>query len=138
MASQAQQFVLFYIGEEQYALPASVVNKFIEFKDLALVPKVRPEIKGLIYNNGHVITIIDIKEILKIKTLKKSSQPVCLLFEAGGHHYGLVVDQGGETISVKKIFTNRQKKVFNRYFKTKDKQNIYILETNHILSQIGL
>lgn len=138
MASKSEQFVLFYIGQEQYALPALVVNKFIEFKDLALVPQVRREIKGLIYNNGHIITIIDIKEILKIKALKKPSQPLCLIFEAGGHHYGLLVDQGGETISVKKIFADRQKKIFNKYFKTSNKQNVYILETNHILSQIGL
>ncbi|MFA6467190.1 MAG: chemotaxis protein CheW [Patescibacteria group bacterium] len=138
MASKSEQFVLFYIGQEQYALPALTVNKFIEFKDLTLIPKVNKEVKGLIYNNGHIITIIDIKEILKIKSTKSNKQPMCLIFESSGHHYGLVVDQGGEITSVNKIFTDRQKKIFNKYFKTKDKKNIYILEANQIVSQIGL
>ena len=138
MASKSEQFILFYIGDKQYALPALTANKFIEFKDLTLIPKVNKEVKGLIYNNGHIITIIDIKEILKIKSAKNSKQAMCLIFESNGHHYGLLVDQGNETILVKKVFTDRQKKIFNKYLKTKDKQNIYILEANQIVSQIGL
>jgi chemotaxis signal transduction protein len=138
MASRAEKFILVYIGEEQYALPALSVGKFIEFDSLTLIPNIGPSIKGLIYNNGNIITVIDTKKILKLKTLKNSDPSMCLVFEFDGYHYGLSLDQGGETIAVNKTFNDRQKKSFKRYFRTKDKKKIYILEVDEILSQINI
>jgi len=138
MAKRSEKFIIFYLGEERYALPVLSANQFIEFENIMPIPNADPDLKGLTYHNGNIITIIDLKRVLKVKTLKSPKQLMCLTFESGGYNYGLLVDQGGETVSSDKVFTDRQKKVFKRYFKTVDKQKIYILEEDEILSQINI
>jgi len=138
MATRAQKFISFYIGDQQYALPIMYGNKFIEFNRLTAIPQVDKDILGLIYQGGNIITILDIKRILKIKSLNQNIQQICLMFEVDDYHYGILVDQGGETISANRTFTDRQKKIFKKYIKTKDKAKVYILEPADILSQINI
>ena len=99
MATRAQKFISFYIGDQQYALPIMYGNKFIEFNRLTAIPQVDKDILGLIYQGGNIITILDIKRILKIKSLNQNIQQICLMFEVDDYHYGILVDQGGETIN---------------------------------------
>ncbi|MFA6308033.1 MAG: chemotaxis protein CheW [Patescibacteria group bacterium] len=138
MTARSEKFILFYIGDEQYALPVLIGNQFIEFENMTLIPKISQKIKGLIYHNGNIVTIIDTKELLNIKILQKNKQLMCLTFEADGYYYGLLVDQGGETLAVNKTFNDRHKKVFSKYFRTKDKKKVYILDIDDILSQINI
>jgi len=138
MKTRSEKFILFYLGEDQYALPALSANKFVEFGKLTPLPKVNKEIKGLIYHNGKIVTIIDTKKILKIKSLHKHTKALCLIFEVDDYYYGISVDQGAETVAVDKIFNDRDKKIFKKYFKTKDKKKVYILEVDDILSQINI
>ncbi|MBT4209342.1 MAG: hypothetical protein HOE19_00255 [Candidatus Komeilibacteria bacterium] len=138
MATRAQKFISFYIGDQQYALPIMYGNKFIEFNRLTAIPQVDKDILGLIYQGGNIITILDIKRILKIKSLNQNIQQICLMFEVDDYHYGILVDQGGETISANRTFTDRQKKIFKKYIKTKDKAKVYILEPDDILAQINI
>lgn len=134
-----EKFILFYLGEEFYALPALAGNQFIEFSNLAVWPHKDRDIDGLIYHNGHIITVIDLKNILKIKSQSADKSKTCLTFEVGGYYYGLLVDKGGETMPIKKIFNDRQKKIFKRYFVLPDnKQKVSILDIDDILSQISL
>ena len=138
MAVRTEKFILFYLGGEKYALPALSANQFIEFSNLALVPKADQDIKGLIYHNGNVVTIIDLKRVLKIMSPKREGSHMCLTFEYGGYYYGLLVDQGDETLAVKNISSDRQRPVFKRYFTTPDKKKVYILDITDILSQINI
>lgn len=138
MAVRTEKFILFYLGEEKYALPALSANQFIEFSNLALVPKADSDIKGLIYHNGNIVTVIDLKKVLKILSSKREASHMCLTFEYGGYYYGLLVDQGDETLAVKNISSDRQRKVFKRYFTMSDKKRVYILDIEDILSQINI
>lgn len=135
---KSEKFILFYLGEEQYALPAISGNKFIEFKNLSSLPNIQKEIKGLLYHNGNIVTVVDIKSILKIKSFKKNSQKMCLLFEMNNYYYGILVDQGGDTVAAKRIYTDAQKKIFKKYFKNDNKDKIYILDPVQILNQINI
>jgi chemotaxis signal transduction protein len=159
MLNKSKKFISFYLGGEQYAIAASLVNKFIELENLSSIPGVGQDILGLIYNNGHIITIIDIKKILKLKSLQRNNQSTVLIFEYDDYHYGILVDQGGESVVASKILNDRQHfsarggSAFGRkkYIKTKTKdkvngkarggglgQKIYILEADEILSQINI
>jgi len=136
--ARTEKYILFYLGEDSYALPALYAKKFVEFKHLLHLPNVSKEIKGLLYHNGNIITVIDTKVILSVKPLQKPSQKICLIFESNNYYYGLLVHQGGDTVVAKKIFTDKQKKIFQRYFKTPDQKKVYILEIDKILSQINI
>ena len=138
MKTRSEKFILFYLGDDQYALPVLSASQFIEFENLTFIPKINKEIKGLIYHNGNIITIIDTKKILKIKSLKQTKKLICLVFEIDDYHYGILVDHGGETLAIKRTFNDRKKKVFKRYFRTEDKKKVYILEVDDILSQINI
>jgi len=151
MASRSEKFILFYLEDVQYALPALLGSQFIEFENITSIPNINKKIRGLIYHNGNIITIINTKEILNIKSFKKNKQLMCLIFEADGYYYGLLIDEGGETLAVKKTFNDRQKKNFKKYFRIKaegsvvdpkrecgNKNKVYILEVDDILSQINI
>ena len=112
MGVRTEKFILFYLGEERYALPALSANQFIEFGNLALVPKADQDIQGLIYHNGNIVTIIDLKRVLKITPLKPKASQLCLTFEYSGYYYGLLVDQGDETMAITNILSDRQRKFF--------------------------
>lgn len=138
MAKRLEKFIIFILGEQKYGLPAEAGNQFIEFSKAMPLPAVGEYVKGLIYYNGQIITILDARKILKIKDNKKNNQSVCLIFELNNYYYGIVVDEGDETVAVDKVFNDRQKKIFRRYFRGVDKAKIYILEEDEILSQANI
>lgn len=133
-----EKFITFYLGEQKYALPVEAGNQFVEFSDVLQVPQTDKNIKGLIYHNGNIVTLIDLREVLKIKKQSKSQTAMCLIFELNKYHYGLLVDGGDETIAAKKVFNDRQKKKFKRYFKGENKQKVYILEEDEILEEVNI
>lgn len=133
-----EKFITFKLGKEKYALPASSGNQFIQFSQVMPLPNVEAGILGLIYYNGGIVTILDIKKILKIKDSKKISNNVCLIFELNNYYYAILVDEGDETVGASKVFNDRQKKFFKRYFKDANKNKIYILEEDEILSQANI
>ena len=90
----------------------------------------------MIYHGGNIITVLNTAKFLDIK-YNLPDEHNCLLFSFSKDFYGLIVDQGGETIKVNQVFTDRNKKQFKKYIKI-NKQKVYILETDKIMEDLKI
>ncbi len=130
-----RKFVLLSIADELYAMPLVKEGKFIDYKQVNILPlpKVSKKIIGLIYLEGQIVTVINTAKVLKLSNNKNN---LVFIFEFANHNYGLAVQSSGEIIKTNKVLINRKRKEFNKYIKVK-KKNIYILDLEDIFTKIS-
>lgn len=138
MPVKLYKFILFTINNTLWGMPLLNDSQFIHCgsSNITLLPNVNANIIGLAYHNGEIITLLNTAGILGVKSKKVESED-CLLFGFNNDFYGLLIDEARDTVKVKKIFTDRHKKQFNKYIKVNN-QNIYILEPMDIWKIIDL
>lgn len=134
MAKRAVKYISFYLGDILYAFPLLDGVQFISVDRPTPSLPHSPKIKGLIYNNGEIILIVNIAFILGVKA---KTEHMALLFNYQGDHYGLLLDEGGVVIKSNRVFSDRQSKDLKKYIKIK-KDKVYILEPAFICNQLGL
>ena len=66
------QYVVFKLGEEEYAISINSVKEVVPTPKMAKLPKTPDYIKGIVNIRGEVITLIDLEEKFNIKPEKKS------------------------------------------------------------------
>jgi len=76
MNKRATKYISFSIDGTYYAMPVNAVGPFIKGDNSLLVPKANEIIKGLIYQNGKIITIIDSAKLLALP--KQDKFATCL------------------------------------------------------------
>ncbi len=136
MVKKQQKFTLFYIAGDKFAMPLLEDSQFISCDKIVPLPNTDHRITGLVYHGGNIITVLNTAKFLDIK-YKIPDEHDCLLFSFSKDFYGLIVDQGGETIKVNQVFTDRNKKQFKKYLKL-NKQKIYILEPDKIMEDLKI
>lgn len=136
MPKKQQKFILFYINDEQFAMPLLENSQFIAGDKTTAIPNTNKKVMGLIYNGGNIITVLDTAKFLNIK-YKRPDEYSYLLFDYNKDFYGLIVDHGGETKIVNDIFTDKNKKYFKKYIKI-NKQKAYILEPENVLEELKI
>ena len=135
MKKVIRKFIILDIADELYAMPLVKEGKFVDYKQVNILPlpQVSKKIKGLIYLEGKIVTVINTAQILG---LSGGQHNLIFLFEFDHHHYGLTVQASGEIIKTNKILINRKRKEFKKYIKVK-KKNIYILDLEDIFDKIS-
>ncbi|MCD4760433.1 chemotaxis protein CheW [bacterium] len=143
MARKLQKFILFSVGADTYAMPLLADSHFMVCDKTSAIPGVDSKVRGLTYHNGNIITILDTAKILKIK--RNSAHNDCLLFNFEDDLYGLLVDEGGETVRVQRSFSDGQKKVFKKYVKINKHTStplsagkVYVLEPEELLGSANI
>ncbi|MDP2812707.1 MAG: chemotaxis protein CheW [bacterium] len=135
MNKRATKYISFSIDGTYYAMPVNAVGPFIKGDNSLPVPKANELIKGLIYQNGKIITIIDSAKLLNLP--KQNKFATCLSFYRGEEVFALNVDEGSETVKSTNIFIDRNKKKFKKYIKI-NKNKFYILDPEEILKELAL
>jgi len=143
MAIRSNKFVLFSVGDKLWAMPLIPGMQFISADNITAIPQASKNFKGLIYNSGNIVTVLNTFMILKnnfpgvkIKeNIKETRQH--LLFSFQNDVYSLLISKGDQTIKVKQVFKNKTKSVFNKYIKL-GKDKIYILYPEDIWRVVKL
>ena len=104
--------------------------------DIVSLPIDNEKVAGLIYNAGRVITVLNTDKILKISAHHNKSD-LCLIFYSHGDFYALTVDEGGETVDVPRVMTDKNKKSFKEYIKIDDTK-VYILGIEEIWKNVKI
>jgi len=138
MAVKKQKFISFKIAGDWYGLPIIFGKQFINCEQLSPIPDSQDKIKGLIYHNGNILTVLDTAKIISIKARPSDrTQVSCLVFSYDKDFYALAINEEGEVMTAKRIFNDANKQKFKKYFKEKDAK-IYILEPADILHSIDI
>lgn len=93
----SEQFVVFRLAQEEYAIPIGQVKEIILYNGATQLPNALGCMNGIINLRGKVISIIDLADKFAMVS-EKSSTRQALIVETSGYEVGLLVDTVTEVI----------------------------------------
>ncbi|AVK47949.1 chemotaxis protein CheW [Clostridium sp. MF28] len=88
-----EQFVVFHIGKERYAVPIEQVNEIIGYAAPTKIPLSREYILGVINLRGRIIPIINLGQKICIKNKKRNDEQKIIIIEDSEGAFGAIVDE---------------------------------------------
>lgn len=97
MSSINERCIEFSLGGETYALPLNIVKEVISKTQSTPIPNSPDYNLGIINLRGTIVTIIDLRKKMKIKS--KPTEEAIIVLELNNNFVGIIVD------SINKVFT---------------------------------
>jgi purine-binding chemotaxis protein CheW len=96
------EFVTFRIGEQTFGVSVSEIHDVFRPAGMTPVPLSGPEIAGVLNLRGRIVTAIDARSRLGMKTSEKTKpkQALAIGVERGGESFGLIIDEIGEVVRI--------------------------------------
>lgn len=94
------QFVIFRLGEERYAVDILNVGGISEFRDVTKVPNAPYFIDGIINLRGDIIPIVNLKKRFNIPEKEADSDTRIIINNIKGKDIGFVVDEASQVIKI--------------------------------------
>lgn len=88
-----EQYIIFNLGEEEYALPITIVEEIVKIKNLIKVPQSKTYFAGIMDIRGKVVRMIDLAKRLNIKTAATIIGERAIVINLGGKSVGIIVDK---------------------------------------------
>lgn len=88
-----EQFVVFHIGKERYAVPIEQVNEIIGYAAPTKIPLSREYILGVMNLRGRIIPIINLGQKICIKNKKRNDEQKIIIIEDSEGAFGAIVDE---------------------------------------------
>ncbi len=94
------QFVIFRLAEERYAVDILNVGGISEFRDVTKVPNAPYFIDGIINLRGDIIPIVNLKKRFNIPEKEADSDTRIIINNIRGKDIGFVVDEASQVIKI--------------------------------------
>jgi purine-binding chemotaxis protein CheW len=94
-----KQYATFWLGNGLYGIEVERVREVLRQQDITSVPLAPPTVAGLINLRGQVVTTVDLRERLQLRTQNEESQPMLVVLVAG-ESIALLVDRIGGVVDV--------------------------------------
>lgn len=99
-AAIAQQLVTFRLGDDQFAVDVSVVERVLRHTTPSVVPNLPAWIDGVIEHGGRVVPVIDLRTRFKLARLAPRPEHRILVLAIGEEWLGVTVDSVHEVLAV--------------------------------------
>jgi purine-binding chemotaxis protein CheW len=99
-SENAQQFITFTLGQEEYGIDIMVVREIKGWTETTMIPNAPPHVRGVINLRGVIVPIFDLRARFALGTTVPSSMHVVIIVAAGTRTVGLLVDTVSDIISV--------------------------------------
>jgi purine-binding chemotaxis protein CheW len=96
----AQQLVSFRLGDDQFAVDVSVVERVLRYSKPSVVPNLPSWIDGVIEHGGRVVPVIDLRTRFQLPRLAPRADHRILVLAIGDDWLGVTVDSVHEVLSV--------------------------------------
>lgn len=94
-----EKYLMFWLGDERYAIPLQYILGTIDLQRISRIPKVERYIKGVINLRGEVILVADVR--LRFGMIEEySSRTKIILTRIGEVSVGLIVDAVDEVCDI--------------------------------------
>jgi purine-binding chemotaxis protein CheW len=90
--SGIQQFVVFRLGDNDFAVPIEQVQEILVFTPLARIPKVPGFIEGIINVRGKIIPVVNLCERLNLSGRPRDQETRIVVVEVAEQTVGMIVD----------------------------------------------
>lgn len=87
------QYILFSLGEEEYALPIVLVDEIIKIHNLVKVPRSKNYFAGIMDIRGKVVKMVDLGVKLSIPHSHEQGYDRAIVVKIGGESVGIIVDK---------------------------------------------
>jgi len=91
-SSQGEQYVLFKIAEETYAVPISHTQEVLRFKEAKRIPHAPPHVLGVINLRGHIIPVIGLRQKFSLPEATPDEETRIIVVSFEGRLTGVVCD----------------------------------------------
>jgi purine-binding chemotaxis protein CheW len=93
-------YLIATIDGSNVAIESDLVESVVQVNEVIHVPNVDPSVAGLFALRSRVLTLIDSQFLVTGNPIKVSSGSLAIVADISGHHYGLLVDNIKDVISV--------------------------------------
>ena len=100
VAENAQQFITFTLGAEEYGIDIMVVREIKGWTDTTLIPNAPTHVRGVINLRGVIVPIFDLRARFGMGLTDPSKMHVVIIVATGTRTIGLLVDTVSDIISV--------------------------------------
>ncbi len=94
------QFVIFKLGDEKYAVDILNVGGISEFREMTKVPNAPTFIDGIINLRGDIIPIVNLKKRFNIPEKQVDSDTRIIINNIKGKDIGFIVDEASQVIKI--------------------------------------
>jgi len=94
------QFVIFRLGNEMYAVDILNVGGISEYRDITNVPNAPYFIEGIINLRGDIIPIINLKKRFEIPEKEVDPDTRIIINNIGGKDMGFIVDEASQVVKI--------------------------------------
>ena len=94
-----EQFVIFSLGKEEYAVSISQVREIIQYNGATKLPQTPKFVEGIINLRGKVIPVINLAERFELKTDEINSKKAVIV-DTNGKEIGMIVDEVTDVIRI--------------------------------------
>lgn len=95
-----EQLVTMRINKQILGIPVKDVREILRSQKITNIPLVPEEIAGVLNLRGRIVTAIDIRHRLQLKTSDQDADCIFVVVEHNGELYSLIVDSVGEVIAI--------------------------------------
>ncbi|HEU5005754.1 MAG TPA: chemotaxis protein CheW [Jatrophihabitantaceae bacterium] len=95
-----KQYATFWLGNGLYGIEVERVREVLRQQAITSVPLAPPTVAGLINLRGQVVTTVDLRERLQLRTRNGESQPMLVVVLVAGESIALLVDRIGGVVDV--------------------------------------
>lgn len=86
------RFLCFTLGKEEYSIPLLSIKEVIGLPEVTPIPQSPPHFMGIMNLRGQVISVMDLRQKLSIKSPNTEETSVIIL-DLGDYNLGVVVDK---------------------------------------------
>lgn len=95
-----QQLCTFFLDNLFFGVEVQKVQEVIRYQGMTAVPLAPPVIGGLINLRGQIVTAIDLRERLELKSREESQLPMNVVVRTADGAVSLLVDEIGDVVEV--------------------------------------
>lgn len=96
----SRDFVTVTIADQPFGVPVLLVHDVLGPQKITRIPLAPPEVAGALNLRGRIVTAIDVRCRLGLKSHDNQQECMSVVVECGGELYSLIVDIVGEVLSM--------------------------------------
>jgi len=100
LAAQSQEFLVFHLGEEEYAIDILKVQEIRGYDNVTRIANAPDFIKGVTNLRGIIVPIIDLRIRFRISEATYTDQTVVIVVNLGTRVMGIVVDGVSDVVTL--------------------------------------
>ncbi|TGL59097.1 purine-binding chemotaxis protein CheW [Leptospira ognonensis] len=94
-----EQYIIFNLGEEEYAIPITIVEEIVKITNLIRVPQSKSYFAGIMDIRGKVVRMIDLTKRLNIRNASTGETAErAIVINIAGKSVGVIVDKVSHVI----------------------------------------